>query len=641
MAGEIDQALVDWRASAPRSIFFDDIYFSDDGPAESRRVFLDGTGLPDRFRTAPRLTVGELGFGTGLNILVAWDAWRRAEKPAGARLQFLSFEKFPLTRDDLARAHQAWPQLAALSAPMIAAYPPPLAGLHRIALADDVSLALAFGDARAMAANLEASVDAWFLDGFAPAKNPDMWTPALFAEVARLSAPGATAATFTVARAAKDALSGAGFALSKRPGYGRKREMLTARLDAPRRESRRAPWFANDRLQPPPPAAEIAVIGGGIAGAGLADALRRAGLAPTIIDPFGVAAGASGNPAGLIMPRLDLGGGAAGRFFLNAYAHAVLTIDSLERAFGERCFLPCGALLRPLNEEDRRRQARIAAAGLLPDGWIEAQSDGLFFPQAGVVDPRRYCRLLAGDAPIVRKRARALQSSDRVEVLFDDGESRRFDAAILANGCAALRFHEARTLPLSAVAGQIDLFPLARAPDCAIAFGPYAAPAPGGGLVIGATYRPAASDAPPPSADATEENIAAIRAALPDIGAPLAAGAAQPRAAIRCQTPDRLPVAGPLPDWHHCAAVYDDLRFGRSRDYPPARVAPGIFILAGLGSRGLVTAPLAAAMIAAEMVGAPVERDIAEALHPARFFIRTLKRAGDPGAALMAAVAPE
>ncbi|MEQ1931191.1 MAG: FAD-dependent 5-carboxymethylaminomethyl-2-thiouridine(34) oxidoreductase MnmC, partial [Parvularculaceae bacterium] len=462
-----------------------------------------------------------------------------------------------------------------------------------------------------------------------PSKNPSRWRPEVAAELARLSAPGATAATFTVAGDVRRTFEAAGFVVAKRAGYGRKREMLAARLSRQPQRSRRAPWFESDQ-RPLRRGAEVAVIGAGIAGASLACALSRVGLSPTLIDPLGIAGGASGNPAGLIMPRLDLGGTPAARFFRSAHVQAVAAIDRLDTD-GARFFNRCGALLKATSADGRLKQEKIAAAGLLPTDWMELRPDGLFFPQAGVIDPAEFCRQLAAGAELVRARALTTQDDgDGVAVRFGDGARRSFDAVILANGREALRFFEARTLPLRGVMGQIDHFPDAETSPHAIAFGPYCAPAPAGGLIIGATNEAIAPGADAfVQASATRANIEALRAGAPEIADRLSAEYSRPRAAIRCQTLDRLPVVGPLPDWDAYGALYDDLRTGTRRDYAAGPMAHRRYILSGLGSRGLVTAPLLAAILAAELTGAPspVARDVAQALHPARFFIRDLRRA--------------
>lgn len=620
-------ASVDWEANAPRSIFFSDIYFSGDGAAEAEHVFIRGNDLAARFADTRDFVIGELGFGTGLNILVAWDLWRRTRKRAGARLHFLSFEKFPLAKDDFARAHLAWPQFKALSRKLADVLPPAIEGAHRIILDKDVTLTLCLGDAGAMAPAMEAEVDAWFLDGFAPAKNPQMWTPEIFREVARLSKSGATAATFTVAGDVRRALQSAGFSVEKRQGFGRKREMLTARLDLAPARARRTPGFANEKMRRLSCGASVGIIGGGVAAASLAFELSRRDIKATLFAPHGIADGASGNPAGLIMPRLDLSFESGARFFRNAYAHTLGVIDTLQRETGEQIFNPCGVLLQAVNEEDRERHRKILAAGLLPGGFIEVRDNGLFFPQAGIIAPAKFCRAFTEMAYVIAEEALAISTNgESLLVNSSSGAMREFDAVIIANGRDALRFVAARSLPLSSVMGQVDYFPNAAAPAQGIAFGPYAAPAPGGGLVIGATYEKIGAREKAETSDrATDENIAAVSGEIPALKS-LKREDAIPRAAIRCQTPDRLPVAGPLPDWNFYSGAYDDLRSGRNRDYPAGEAAPGLFILSGLGSRGLVTAPFAAAIMIAEAAGEPFERDLAEAIHPARFFIRALKR---------------
>ncbi|WDI30292.1 bifunctional tRNA (5-methylaminomethyl-2-thiouridine)(34)-methyltransferase MnmD/FAD-dependent 5-carboxymethylaminomethyl-2-thiouridine(34) oxidoreductase MnmC [Hyphococcus flavus] len=624
----IDKAQVDWDASSdvPRSIFFDDVYFSGDGPAETAHVFLAGNDLPKRFETTTRFHIGELGFGTGLNILTAWQAWLKTQKPDSAKLHFLSVEAFPLSTAEMERAHKAWPLLAPLSKTLRAALPPPHLGFHHIALSNDVSLTLFYGDAFEGMANAEAKIDAWFLDGFAPSKNPAMWSPELFAELARLSKPNATFSTFTVAGAVRRALESAGFEWEKRPGHGRKREMLAGHIDKPPQNSKRAPWFAT-QTRTLKPSASIAVIGAGIAGASLAHELTRAGFHPSVYDASGPASGASGNPAGLIMPRLDLGDTAAGRFHTIAYLHTLGLLNELD---SDSLFNPCGVLHHAANDKERERQEKLLAQPALPEGWIEKRDEGLFFPQGGVVDPVAFVYGLLGETTVIQERVLQISQQENAWRVITHESEQTFDAVVIANGLDALRFADARTLPLAGSAGQIDWFPDANALDHAHAFGPYAAPAPKGGVIIGATYAPVAIGAETRfTREATESNIAAVARTLPQLAVTLDPNASTPRASVRCTTPDRLPVVGPMPDWAFYGAAYDDLRLGKQKEYPEGQMRDGLFILTGLGSRGLVTAPLAAAMIAAEMTGAPspVDLDIAQALHPARFFIRDYKRA--------------
>ncbi|MCX7644844.1 MAG: tRNA (5-methylaminomethyl-2-thiouridine)(34)-methyltransferase MnmD [Rhodobacteraceae bacterium] len=213
-----------WRGGVPVSARFGDPYFSlEDGLAESRHVFLAGNGLPGRFRDGFR--IAETGFGTGLNFLAALAAWRAAGAPG--RLSFTSFEAFPLAAGAAGAALAAFPALAGPAAELLARWDDLGAGAT---FAGGVTLTVIAGDARATLPRWEGTADAWFLDGFAPARNPELWEAPLLAEVARHTAPGGTFATYTAAGAVRRALAAAGFAVARLPGYGRKRHMTAGRL---------------------------------------------------------------------------------------------------------------------------------------------------------------------------------------------------------------------------------------------------------------------------------------------------------------------------------------------------------------------------------------------------------------------------
>lgn len=217
-------AQLEWRdGRTPVSRQFDDPYFSvDDGLAETAHVFLAGNDLPARFRGG--FQIAELGFGTGLNLLVTWAAWEQAGCPG--RLTFTTFEAFPMAPADRAKALAAFPGLAAFSARLMTLIENP--GSH--ALTETLTLHIIDGDARETLPHWEGWADAWFLDGFSPAKNPEMWGPELMNQVARHTKPGGTAATYTAAGHVRRALAQAGFAVIRQPGYGRKRHMTAARM---------------------------------------------------------------------------------------------------------------------------------------------------------------------------------------------------------------------------------------------------------------------------------------------------------------------------------------------------------------------------------------------------------------------------
>ncbi|HJS37389.1 MAG TPA: tRNA (5-methylaminomethyl-2-thiouridine)(34)-methyltransferase MnmD, partial [Burkholderiales bacterium] len=234
------QALVPARLAfgadgTPLSPEFDDLYHSAQGGiAQAHHVFLRGNGLPERWADAPRFTILETGFGFGLSFLATWHAWQEDARRC-ARLHFVSVEKHPFSAQDLAVLHAPHAELAPLASELRDAWPMLVPGLHRLEFEQGrVVLTLAFGDAAGLLPQLRLAADAVFLDGFAPAKNPEMWSPEMMKAVARLCAPGATAATWSVAAAVRESLRAAGFAAEKRRGFARKSEMLVAQFVPPR-----------------------------------------------------------------------------------------------------------------------------------------------------------------------------------------------------------------------------------------------------------------------------------------------------------------------------------------------------------------------------------------------------------------------
>lgn len=218
------RARIEWRDGVPIAQAFDDPYYSlDNGVAETQHVFLAGNDLPARF--GGDFLIAELGFGTGLNLLVTWAAWDNAGRPG--TLSFTSFEAFPMAIDDMAEALGHFEELKPYAEALLAKWTPESG---KVALPDGPTLEVITGDARVTVPTWDKCADAWFLDGFSPAKNPELWEPELLAAVANHTKPGGTAATYSAAGAVRKALSGAGFEVTRVPGFGRKRHMTRVRM---------------------------------------------------------------------------------------------------------------------------------------------------------------------------------------------------------------------------------------------------------------------------------------------------------------------------------------------------------------------------------------------------------------------------
>ncbi|MGF1462223.1 MAG: bifunctional tRNA (5-methylaminomethyl-2-thiouridine)(34)-methyltransferase MnmD/FAD-dependent 5-carboxymethylaminomethyl-2-thiouridine(34) oxidoreductase MnmC [Maricaulaceae bacterium] len=631
---------LEWTDAGPRSRAFDDVYYSaQDGLAEAQAVFMAGAGLPEAWAGRSRFVVGELGFGAGVNLLALWALWR-AHRPPGAWLWFQTIEGRPFPAEDAARAHAAWPALRALSGPLVAQWPPAIPGRHRLRFDTDGLIVDVFhGEAGDGLAALDDPVDAWFLDGFAPSRNPEMWRPALYPQIARASAPGARLATYTVAGAVRQGLTAAGFAVEKRPGFGKKRERLEARYSGPAHHPRGNP------LRPPGQTREGAalIIGAGLAGAACAFAARRRGMTATLIDAEGLAAGASGNPLGLVMPRLDLEDRPEASALLAAYAYALNLYAGWPEAFSAT-----GAVQIAISDTDATRFAKQLGKGDLPPAYlsplnVEAAGarvgealdhPALWHGAAGVAQPEAITRRLVGDAPLIRARVARLAPIGEDWAAFDaDGaEIARAPMVVLASGPALHRLSQTATLPIRPSRGQLSVFACTDPPACALAFGAYAAPLGPDRLLVGATYDPWVEGDPlDPTVEGHARNRQDLAAVLPQL-ADRCGAVVGGRAAVRATTPDRWPMVGSVVDAPAYAERFAGLAQGRRRGDAPGPVHAGLYVLGGLGSRGLVWAPLLGEQVIAQALGEPepLTQAQAAALHPARFLARDLKRGRTP-----------
>ncbi len=649
-AGRLAAPGVQWEGDGvAASTRFGDVYFSRDGGlAEKRHVFLGGCGLPAGWEGRAQYWVGELGFGTGLNFLATWQTWARNGPPNGV-LHYLAVEGYPLTTAQLAACSQHWPELEPYAAALAQVYPEPQAGFHRLfpklspGSQPRIVLTLLMGDVEAMLGDLEARVDAWYLDGFSPERNPAMWTPGVFDAIARLSRSGARVATYTAAGAVRRGLANAGFTVARAAGFGRKREMLTGRFTARVRDNDAAPWFAPSE---PVTGGHAAIIGGGIAGAAAAQALRRRGFATTIVERRTVIADeASGNAAAIAMPRLTAGAALDGDFYALAWPFAQRNwTDSGASGFAQRC----GLLQLAVDPMEAARQAAIAETGVLPSALLCAVSAAeasalagchvpyaaLHFPQGGVLAPRRYCAGAAEGSAVITDTAMTDLRPDgaRWRVIGREGEIVCADVVVLANAGGARAF--APDLPLVARRGQITAAPAtaqSQSLRAVLSYGGAITPLIEGRHYVGATFAPARGDQSDvvPRAEDDAQNLAALGVVMPGLldGADL--NGLVGRAAVRWSTPDHLAIAGPVPDADAYRADYDGLHHGRHWvRYPRARYRRGLFTLTGLGAYGLVTAPLAAEVLACWITGEPqpLPQTLVHALHPARFLVRSLKR---------------
>lgn len=655
---------------------FDDFYFSSaDGLNESSYVFIDGIGGQNYWVEKDTLTIGETGFGTGLNFLNLWKQWQQ-NTTEFQRLHYMSVEAFPLTTNSIKKALSVWPELTPFVDQLVEVYPEHHPGIHRLILDQGrVILTLLFGDAAQMLSQVQGQLDGWFLDGFSPSQNDLMWTNNVYSQIARLSKPDAKLATFTAAGHVRRGLESVGFNITKRAGFGIKRECMHGVFIPKDAEpshkdgTKRAPWFAP--THPISKKSKIAIIGGGIAGLSLANSLKIRGFIPTIFESA-VEAGSvgSGNAAGLVQPRLTAANSLDGQFNAMAFLHATRRYSG--RALGPEVWLDKrGVLQLARNAEEEKRFQRLIRESRLPANimqllspkeasdvaQIEIENSALYFPTGGCINPKSLVLEMAN----AFKKSNQFKNNHLIKNLeFQDngwilsgstGEenftTEKFDAAVLANGPFANQTWPDWDIPLHAKRGQVNHFlatdkssPLA----CALAFDGYISPAyeVDGEMVhiSGASYANFDQNPKPEERGRTanwrrlleedqKEISDNINIHLDHLGLHETSDTKEGRAGLRATVPDHLPILGPIPDHGFYEKHYDDLHHGKhvSR-YPEGQMVQGLYCLTGLGSRGVQTSPLLCEALADLMTGEPCALPIDQlaALHPARFQIRTLKK---------------
>lgn len=678
----VEAAEITWDEDGqPISARYGDVYFSrNNGLAETRYVFIQQNQLPDRWQEGweqATFYIGETGFGSGLNFLAAWQLWEQST-PRPRRLHFISVEKQPLRREDLVKALALWPELSTYSEQLLAAYPElPLEGFHNFSFsAGKVRLSLIVDDASAGLRQLLQSdhplhrrpfhggVDAWFLDGFAPAKNPEMWQPELFDSIAALSKAGTTLATFTAAGLVRRELQRVGFAVEKRPGYGFKREMVAARFVDHRkvehepsgpgkRSGYTAPWHVTSHNASP--TREALVIGAGLAGCHTARALAERGWRVCVLDGASTAArGASGNPQGIVYGKLSVDNDALGQFNLAALRHA----QNFYTPFWQRGDMgeQSGVLVLPRNEKERELQEKVAArtgrdgdflrlissAEASDLAGIPIQGSALYYPQLGWIKPALLCQALLDHPNITLKTeslvVRLQQDTSRSCWLAEGPQGRLAESAtvVVANSYHALAFEQFSQLPLKPIRGQVSCFPGQLIPLKTVVCGEgYIAPATrdaeGTIQSFGATFTLREQSPEVLLAD-HQENVEGLTTLLPAFPLPDDAGLIQQlsgRTSFRCSTADYLPLAGPAPDYPAMVERYRILgRNAHANINEGGCYLRGLYLNVGHGSRGLAYAALTGELLAAQMDGdlLPVTRDLAVAVNPARFIIRDLIR---------------
>ena len=599
------------EAGTPYSTAFDDVYHSaEGGPAQALHVFLGGNEMPARWRARPRFTILETGFGLGLNFLATWAAWK-SDPARCSKLHYVSVEKHPFAASDLRQLHAVHPQFEALSRRLVCAWPMLVPGMHRLEFEGSrVVLTLYFADIAAALPQLRLAADAFYLDGFSPAKNPDMWSAPVLGRLSKLAAVGATFATYTVASAVRGALEKTGFSVEKRPGFARKRDMLCGR-------------FMRDVATPPTPDRRALVIGAGLAGSAVCDRLAARGWETVLIDRRPAPAmEASGNHAGVFHPLVTRDDSVLAQLSRAAHLYAIRHWPRLEGL----AWAQCGVLQMPRSDEEGASQRAALERLGYPSGYASHLSadeasrkagtpvatGGLWFESAGWVQPASLARSLlatAGTRTLFNTEVATLsRGGGRWAALDANGRAiAEAPVVILANAADALRLAPMAEVTLRSVRGQVTHLPQAKfaAPRAVLLRGGMVIPPVDGFAVAGASFDIDDTD-PSPRADSHAGNLERLARILPGAEAGFDPSALEGRVGFRAVAPDRLPLVGALP--------------GREAIH-------GAF---AYGSRGILWCSLMAELLASRLESEPlpVEARLADAVAPERFARRAARRKG-------------
>ena len=634
-----------------RSKQFDDRYFSSSGAAdECRHVFLQGNNFESRILNCEQFTVGEIGFGAGINFLTTADAWK-SRRIAHAKLHYVSIEKYPIALYDLKEFYEQMSDSFTLAKQLLGQYPLPVSGTHRIEFpADNIALTLIYADALDALQLSSFTVDAWFLDGFAPHKNSELWSMDIAAQVYRTTRINGTFATYTAAGSVKNHFSAAGFRIKKQGGYGNKRDMLTGirtQAESHHFSLKDKSWLLNPTCKPSSKAA--LVIGGGLAGIAIGAALAVRNWQVTLIERnTEPATEASGNCNAILMPRLSVDHDVQSQLTLQGFLYSLRYLRDLQ-ALSKKCiWQECGVIQLPRDKIQWQRMQQITMREQLPHELLRSVSKyeaaalsgcevahaGWYYPQAGWVVPKNACSMLLEQNSNINFLSK--QEISHIEYVNDTWHAfnnrnemiATADTVILANALAVNQFEQTHWCKLHAKRGQITLIPEELnliTPNNIVCADAYITPPLDGQLVLGASFITNDTDTEIRDSEHAD-NIKKICRIIPDFSAP-PIDTLNGRAAIRAVSPDRLPVVGPVAKADAFNQDFTPAALGASNTrYSLPDYFPGLYIATGFGSRGMAWIPICAEALACIINNEPLpfNQAIANAIHPSRFLMKKL-----------------
>jgi len=647
----------------PYSSEFEDCYYSHiDGLKESEYVFITSNQLEKRWNTKKSFTVFELGFGTGLNFFATLKLWNALEDKKATKLHFISCELNPLTPQQINQALSHWPELNELKNSFLKQYQNSYLhfdnGFYRFELSSDVCLSLYIGDVKDALSQFHGVVDAWYLDGFAPSKNPKMWSQDVFNKAYELSQNETTLATFSAASQVRKNLIEAGFDVQKQKGFSGKREMLIGSVSdkKPNKKLKKAidtPWFSYPAVSN---VTDVAIIGGGVAGTSLVDRFASRKIKVKLIEKENtLAKRASGNLAAIYMPLFGAKENIQSNFILksfNAFENHLMSLS--QNGFDN--FNRCGVMqLMTTDEQKVRFKSSINRLSYTKDfveyygknkvedlSGIKLNYEGVLFKKAGWVDPVALCKARIEQAsPFVvvayeNEAVSVIKNTKNSNWLIKNKSGKiicETKAVVIANGIDCNSYAQTSWLPLGRLLGQVTHIQSEKLKDlkCILNFDGYLTPSLQNGMqLMGATHQRLEPNQTidlslkKSAQDYLYQQLSQVVDANVQFNPELLG-----KVDVRCISPDNLPVIGPVPDFDKFSNNYSELWKGNPRTvYSSGPVHSGLYLSVGHGARGVLSSYLGAELVVSQVLGEPfpIERSLVQAVHPARFIIKNLKK---------------
>lgn len=646
-----------WRNGHPYSDMFDDIYYSSDetegisGESEFNHVFFESNGLPGRWQDSDKFVIAELGLGSTLNCLLTIRQWLKYldENKGNKCLHYIALEKYPLSPDVIVKLISKYPDLKDFCDELIRVYPPAVKGSHvRYLFNNKIVIHYKFMDAYEALENEQYNVDAWFLDGFSPAKNPEMWSEKLFAKVAQNSHCKTSCSTYTSAGYVRRNLQQVGFDVCKVAGYGRKRTMLVATFNAHKKVNYTyldKPWYARPQKMPDAKVKKATVLGAGIAGLSVAYSLIKRGWQVTIIDRHSnVAKEASSNPAAIIYPRLSVNNDVDSDFYCAAYCHTLYTLGVLQSKYKEKFWYNDGLLqyqdkskFLEINKKfsfNNDFLASVSSVEKLNLSVEESEKVLVHYPSAGVVLPDVLCKILVEECGdqlnFVRSDIDEVRSvDDKWQCCHDESIIDEQVVLIIANGNGVNGCNLGFEWSIESIRGQVAILnenDKSKNLKKVINHDVYVSPSINQKHYLGATYSRDSLSLSVSTSD-NETLIKTFDKLCP--GMFNLNSISTSWVGVRAMSKDRAAIVGAIPNQQFFRSEYSDLRHGRNnKAYLPAEHTKGLYVSLAHGSRGFTSSFLSAEIIAAQIEGEPmpVNKLVTNYLNPSRFVVNNLKR---------------